>query len=327
MKAIVQESYGKWDTLKIDEIPIPIPKENEVLVAVKGVSLNAPDWRLLQGKPFVVRVFSGWIKPKARVKGTDFSGIITVTGSSVKSFKAGDQVYGDLSSCGFGAFAEYVCIDEGLLAKMPSNLSYANAASLPLTSVTALQAVRNLAKVKEGDRVLIVGASGGVGSFIIQHCRNLKAHITAVVSTKRIPQAIRLGADDVIDYLTEDLAQATTKYDVILYVNGSYPISIFHRLLSSKGRFVLVGSSNLKHILYLSIFGKSLSKKYDKSYQVLMAKPNAGDLSYITEVVEQEKLTPVIDRQIEFSQIPFWIGELEKGHIGGKIIVDLDGQK
>ena len=324
MKAIVQNRYGKWDTLKVEEVAIPIPKENEVLVVIKGVSLNAPDWRLLQGKPFIVRVFSGWLKPKARIKGSDFSGIITATGKSVKNFKVGDCVYGDLSGYGFGAFADFVCVDEQLIAKMPSNISYADAASLPLTSVTALQAVRNLAKVNQGERVLIVGASGGVGSYMIQHCKNLNAHITAVVSTKRIPQAIQLGADDVIDYTKEDLSKITSSFDVILYVNGDYPISIFHQLLSANGRFVLVGSGNLNHILYLSIFGKSLSKKYDKSYRVLMAKPNASDLKYVSEAVEQGKLIPVIDRQIDFSEIPYWIGELEKGHVGGKIIVELE---
>ncbi len=324
MKAIVQDNYGSWDTLKVEEVAIPIPKENEVLVAIKGASLNAPDWRLLQGKPFIVRAVSGWLKPKARVKGTDFSGIITTTGRSVKEFKVGDCVYGDLSGCGFGAFADFVCVDEKQIAKMPSNLSYSEAASLPLTSVTALQAVRNLANVNQSDRVLIVGASGGVGSYMIQHCKNLKAHITAVVSTKRIPQAIQLGADDVIDYTTDDLSKMTSSYDVILYVNGNYPIAIFHKMLSDKGRFVLVGSSNLKHILYLSIFGKKLSKKYGKRYSVLMAKPNVNDLKFISDSVEQGKLIPVIDRQIEFSEIPYWIGELEKGHVGGKIIVSLE---
>lgn len=320
MKAIIQEIYGPPSVLYVDEVAKPEPKSDEVLVHIRATSLNAPDWRLLSGTPFLIRLSSGLIKPKHRIKGTDMAGTVAAVGSQVKNFKVGDEVYGDLADAGFGAFADYVCVKESILGLKPTNLGFLEAAALPLTSVTALQAIRDLGHVTRGHHVLIIGASGGVGSYALQLAKNYSAHVTAVVSTKHQQQATELGADAVVDYTKTDLASLKERFDVIIAINGYYSISTYRELLKPQGRFVMVGGSSIKQMIQISAFGPIMSKKGGKTFVGLLAKPSAKDLNFIKTLVEEERLVPVIQHLVRFEEIPKWLAKLQEGHICGKIV-------
>lgn len=331
MKAIVQRQYGDIDTLKIEEIAKPQPAADQVLIQVKATSLNAPDWRLLRGKPWITRLFSGLQRPKDPIKGADVSGEIVALGSRVEGFSIGDAVMVDLSTQGFGAWAEYVAVKASLVAHKPKNLTHLEAAALPLTAVTALQAVRDRGQVQAGERVLIVGAAGGVGTYALQHAKILGAHVTAVTSTKNVPQALSLGADAVHDYtkaplsgLARTLDQSPDQaFDVIFAINGYTPLPVYRSLLKPQGRLIVVGGSNINQIMGISLFGPLLSKKEGQRLLGFTANSNALDLDLVRSLVEAGQLKPVIEREIAFLDIPKWIAELEKGHISGKIVASL----
>lgn len=320
MKAIIQEKYGEASTLKISEMVKPSPKSGEVLVRVVATSLNAPDWRLLKGSPFLVRFSSGLFKPKHVIKGTDASGIVEEVGAGGRRYKVGDAVYCDLADAGFGAFADYVSVQEDLLAYKPKRLSHLEAAALPLTSVTALQAVRNVGQVQQGERVLIVGASGGVGSYALQLAKHFGAYVTGVTGSKHIEQVKKLGADAVIDYSVTPLDSLTGKFDVVIAINGYNSLSTYRNLMAPQGRFVMVGGKSLLQILQVTAFGGMLTKKGGQSFNGLLARPNAEDLTFIAGLVDGLKLIPVIEREVAFEEIPKALAELEKGHTGGKIV-------
>lgn len=333
MKAIVQRRYGGAETLKVEDVAAATPTlaSDQVLIKVMATSLNAPDWRLLRGKPWLTRLYSGINKPKSLIRGTDLSGVITAVGSDVKHFSIGDTVMADLSAQGFGAWAEYVCAKAEFVARKPENLSHLEAAALPLTSVTALQAVRDKAQVRSGERVLIVGAAGGVGSYALQHAKILGAHVTAVTSARNAQQALSLGADAIIDYtqtplsaIARSIAQASTPaYDVIIAINGYNPLSDYRGCLKPEGRLIVVGGSNLNQVMAVTLFGTLLSKKGGKTISGFLAKPQASDLEHVRKLVESGLLKPVIERVIPFEDIPKWIAELEKGHASGKIVASL----
>lgn len=320
MKAIIQEKYGEASTLKISERVKPSPKSGEVLVRVVATSLNAPDWRLLKGSPFLVRFSSGLFKPKHVIKGTDASGVVEEVGAGVRRYKVGDAVYCDLADAGFGAFADYVSVKEDLLAYKPKRLSHLEAAALPLTSVTALQAVRNVGQVQQGERVLIVGASGGVGSYALQLAKYFGAYVTGVTGSKHIEQVKKLGADAVIDYGVTPLDSLTGKFDVVIAINGYNSLSTYRNLMAPQGRFVMVGGKSMLQILQVTAFGVMLTKKGGQSFKGLLGRPNAEDLTFIAGLVDGLKLIPVIEREVAFEEIPKALAELEKGHTGGKIV-------
>lgn len=320
MKAYVQEQYGSYDRLKLKDVAKPVPKDGEVLVEVQAVSLNAPDWRLLRGKPFLARLSSGLFTPKNPIRGTDFSGIVVETGSGVSQFSLGDEVYGDLADHGFGAFAEYVAVKETIIAKKPKNLSHLEAASIPLTAVTGLQGIRDSGQLQRGDQVLILGASGGVGSFAIQIAKYLGGIVTAVTSKKNKDQSIALGADQAVAYNSSELSKLTGTYDLILAVNGYYPVKTYRKLLSPKGRFVLIGSSSMKELFYLVLFGGVLSQKDGQHFSALLAKAKSDDLAYAAALAEEGKLQVNLHKEIPFEKIPEGLQELEEGHVPGKIV-------
>lgn len=320
VKAIVQKSYGDYSVLSIQDVEKPTVRSGEVLVKVQGVSLNAPDWRLLEGKPFLVRLSSGLLKPKHPVKGTDFSGTVVEIGDGVTSLQVGDEVFGDLADSGFGAFAEFVAVKESLTSKKPGNLSSMEAAALPLTAVTALQGIRDTGRLKQGEKVLILGASGGVGTYALQLAKHFGAKVTAVTSRKNMAQAMELGAEEALDYKTLDMLKLQDSFDLVLAVNGYYPVKVMEKILKPQGRFVLIGSSSTKELIRLSVLGKLLSKKNGRSFQVLLAKPSGKDLTYIARLVEEGALRPVIAKEIPFEKIPEGIKELSEGHVSGKIV-------
>lgn len=335
MKAIVQYKYGGPETLEL-KLDLMVPTQetlgaNQVLINVKATSLNAPDWRLLRGKPWVTRLFYGLLKPKHLIRGGDLSGVIEAVGKEVNTFKVGDQVMADLSDQGFGAWAEYVCASVDYVAPKPENLSYTEAAALPLTSVTALQALRDKAKVSSGERLLIAGASGGVGSYALQIAKSIGANVTALTSARHGAQALSLGADAVIDYeetSLKDFGQRVAKdsrlaFDVIVAINGYQSLEDYKSCLKATGRLIVVGGSNLGQVTMVSLLGGLLSQKGKKQVAGFLAKPSAADLAHVCSMVESGQLKPVIAREIRFEDIPKWLEELEKGHTGGKIVASL----
>lgn len=320
MKAIIQEQYGSPDILKIVETEIPKPKENEVLVHIKATSLNAPDWRLLRGKPLLMRMVTGILRPKNRIKGCDFSGTITEAGKGVREFQVGDEVFGDIADAGFGAFADYVCVKTSLIAHKPKSLSHLEAAALPLTAVTALQGVRDLGELKVGEDVLVVGGSGGVGSYTLQLAKYFGGNVTAVTSERNETKAKDLGASKVIVYTITPLENIDNKYDLILAINGYNKIKTYKNLLKPQGRLVMVGGKSMMQIVFITAFGRLISQKKGKTFKGLLAKANGIDLTTISKLADNKKIQPVIDKEISFEDIPKGISELEKGHVAGKIV-------
>lgn len=320
MKAIIQNKYGPAELLKVEDIEKPRPKENEVLIHVKATALNAPDWRLLRGKPFFMRLVTGILRPKDKIKGCEFSGEIVEINQNVSEFKVGDLVIGDLSDAGLGAFADYVCVNKDLLAYKPNSLSHIEAAALPLTAVTALQGVRDVGEVKSGESVLLVGASGGVGTYALQLSKHFGAFVTAVTSERSEKQAKELGADEVVLYTKVPLEGLEKKFDLIIAVNGYNKLKTYKKLLKEKGRFVMIGGKSIRQILFVTAFAGLLSRKNGKKFKALLAKQSAKDLTYIAELADKKMIKVVIEKTLSFAEIPKGIIELEKGHVGGKIV-------
>lgn len=327
MKAILQEQYGTYEMLTMKETEKPQVQEGEVLVEVHAVSLNAPDWRLLSGKPFILRLVSGVFKPKDRIRGTDLSGKVVEASPSCSNLKVGNEVYGDLSGAGFGAFAEYVAVKEMLLSLKPKNLSHLEAAALPMTSVTALQGLRQEGKLQQGEKVLILGASGGVGTMTLQLARALGAEVTAVTSKSHMDQSLSLGAHHVLDYKETDFDRLEESYDLVLAVNGYYPFSTLGHLLSETGRVILIGSSSISQLMAASVLGGLLLGRKKGSLKTLLAKPRKEDLDFITSLVEEQSIKPVLYKEIPFQDIPEGLKELQKGHAGGKIVAWVKPQR
>jgi NADPH:quinone reductase-like Zn-dependent oxidoreductase len=320
MKAIVQEKYGSPDVLQVADVLKPKLEEGEVLIHIKATALNAPDWRLLRGKPFLMRLMTGISRPKNKIKGSEFSGTVVAIGNNVNNYKKGDHVIGDVADAGFGAFADYICVKSSLLAHKPNNLSHIEAAALPLTAVTALQGLRDLGQVKKGEKVLIIGASGGVGSYALQLAKYYEAIVTAVTSEKSADQVKGLGADHIIFYTTTSLETVDDSYDLIVAVNGYNPLKTYKKLLKPKGRLVMIGGKSMKQIIFISSFGSLISKKNGQSFKGLLAKANGKDLSFISQLAHEKAIKPVIYKEIDFEEIPEGIAELEHGHVSGKIV-------
>lgn len=323
MKAIFSEKYGPPEALKLQEVPKPVPKENQVLIKIHAASLNAADWHLMRGRPFLMRlVFGGIFNPKFKILGADIAGTVDTVGSNIKRFKPGDEVFGDISSSGWGAFAEFAAVKEDTLVLKPTRLSFEEAAAIPLASVTALQALRDTGKIKAGQEVLINGSSGGVGTFAIQIAKNFGANVTAVCSTTKVELARSLGADKVIDYKSEDFTQSGQLYDLILDIAAFRPLSDHKRILKPGGAYVLVGGA-AGQAMRVMAFGAIMSMTGNKKISGMMAKPNSGDLTIIKDLIEKGKISPVIDRKYPFQELPEAMRYLEEGHARGKIIVSI----
>src|SRR5581483_1813254 len=243
MKAIVYHEYGSPDVLKLEEVEKPTPRDDEVLIKVYAASVNAADWHLLRGNPFLLRLFSGLLQPKQKILGADVAGRVEAVGRNVKQFQPGDEVFGDLSECGRGGFAEYVCARENALVLKPVNLTFEEAAAAPLAGVTALQGLREKGQIKPGQQVLIQGASGGVGTFAVQIAKAFGSEVTAVCSTRNVDMVRSIGANHVIDYTQEDFTTNGWQYDLILAANGYHPIAAHERALRPEGSYVMTGCS------------------------------------------------------------------------------------
>jgi NADPH:quinone reductase-like Zn-dependent oxidoreductase len=322
MKAFTYTQYGSPDVLQLQEVPPPSPQADEVLIEIHAAALNAADWHLLRADPFLARLQMGLLKPKIHILGLDVAGRVVALGSQVTQFKVGDEVFGESTMKTLGCFAEYVALPAKTLALKPSNLSFEEAAAVPLAAGTALQALRNNGQLRAGQSVLINGASGGVGTFALQLAKYLGAEVTAVCSTQKMEMVRSLGADHVIDYTQEDFTQSGKKYDLILAVNGDRSPWEYRRALAPEGRYVMVGGTN-KQLFQTLFLGPLLSLGSRQKLGAMLAQGDARDLGFLSKLLAAGKLKPVIDRCYPFEQLVEAMHYLEAGHAMGKIVLSV----
>ena len=322
MQAIVYHTYGSPDVLKLEDVQKPVAQDNEILVKVVAASAAAGVWHMLRADPFPIRLMSGLLKPKHTILGSDVAGRVEAVGRNVTQFRTGDEVFGDLSACGFGAFAKYVAAPEHAFALKPTRLSFEEAATVPVSAVTALQGLRHGGHIQSGQKVLINGASGGVGTFAVQIAKAFGAEVTAVCSTGNMEMLRSIGADHVIDYTKDDFTQNGQYYDLILAANGYHPIAAYQRALSPQGRYVMSGGSTTQ-MFEAMLIGPWLSRKGSQKLGNVLAKPNQIDLMYVKELIDAGKVTPVIDRSYPLPDVADAIRYLETGHAKGKIVITI----
>jgi NADPH:quinone reductase-like Zn-dependent oxidoreductase len=317
MKAIVRTQYGSPDQLQFAEVPTPSPACNEVLIKLRAASVNPVDLFVLQGAPWN-RIPGLRARPKSPIIGCDIAGRVEAVGKDVKQFQAGDEVFGITGFEGKG-FAEYVCAPEENLAPKPGNLSFEDAAAVPIAAITALQGLRDWGRTQPGHKVLIEGASGGVGTFAVQIAKELGAEITAVCSTRNVDIARSIGANHVIDYTNADFARLGQRYDLILAVNGHHSIFQYRRVLSQNGIYVAIGG--LVPILQALLLGRLLSALGRKKMTFFIAKANQTDLLFLKSLLQAGKVVPVIDRRYPLSDAAEALRYLAEGHAQGKIVL------
>ncbi|KAG2177387.1 hypothetical protein INT44_007898 [Umbelopsis vinacea] len=323
MRAIVFESYGGPEVLRIADIEKPTIKENEVLVHVRSCAANAADWHVMRGDPYLARLYFGLTKPKKNtVLGNDFAGIVEAVGPQVTNFKPGEEVFGQVIT---GAFAEFLCVSETNLSHKPKNLSFEQAASIPCAGLTALQALRTAGDIQPGQKLLISGASGGVGSFTVQIAKALGAEVTAVCSTRNIDAMHSIGADYTIDYTKDDYTLGDHQYDLILDIAGDKPFADIRRVLKPSGTYCPVGGpgGGLLGSMADSLKALAVSQFLSQKVVLVMANTNKTDLNYLKELIETNKVKPVIDSRFSFDEIPKAIHHVEHGHPKGKVVIFL----
>ena len=321
MKAIAQEEFGPPDILELMEVDKPAVKDDEVLVRVRAASPNPWDWHFMRGMPYISRPQAGWRKPKNRVLGSDMAGEVEAVGRAVTRFRPGDHVFGFV---GHGAFAEYASVPQDALATKPSDLTFEQSATVPLAAMTALQGLRNEGGLQPGERVLIVGASGGVGTFAVQIAKWLGGHVTGVCSTRNLELVRSIGADQVIDYTQEDYTQSGEKYDLIFQLAGTTSATAFRRVLTRRGRLVLSsGDSSGRFIGPVDRVLKALllTPFVSQSFRVLSFERSSDDLELLSELIQAGKVTPVIDKRFSLIETPEAIRYLETGRARGKLVI------
>ncbi len=316
MKAIVYEKYGPpSEVLELKEVEKPTPKDNEVLVKIFAASINDGDKSIIKGKPIFVRLMGvGLFKPKNTIPGGDLAGRVEAVGRNVKQFQPGDEVFGDIGGIGHGAFAEFVSVPENVLALKPANLTYEEAAAFPQYALVALQGLRDNGQIQPGHKVLINGASGGVGTFAVQIAKSYGAEVTGVCSTRNLELVRSLGADHVIDYTQEDFTQKEQRYDLILDMVANRSVSDYTRVLSPNGNYVAV-AFNVRGLI--SMAGNKMASQ-------LSHKPNVKDLVYMKELIEAGKVVPVIDRRYPLSEVAEAFRAYGEGHPSGKIVITVE---
>jgi len=312
MKAIVYSKKSYPDKLVYCDVDKPVPNDYEVLLKVHAVSLNAADYRSMK---------MGLI-PKRKIFGADITGRIISVGKNISLFKSGDEVMGDLASYGFGGLAEYVTAPERALIIKPAQISFEEGAALPMAAMTALQALRDKANIQKGQKVLIVGSSGGVGTFAIQLAKYFEAEVTGVCSSKNVQQTISLGADYVIDYTKEEFAKKDKRYDILLGINGNYPLIAYKKTLTSNGTYVMVGGS-ISQVFKSLLFGWILSFG-SKKMRSLAAKANKTDLELLAKLQEKGIIKPVIDRRYSLDKTVDAMNYLKQGHSTGKVVINIE---
>jgi NADPH:quinone reductase-like Zn-dependent oxidoreductase len=322
MKALVYTQYGPPDVLQLKEVAKPTPTDDEVLVKVYAASVNMADVHTVKAEPFIARLAEGLLKPRHTLPGADIAGRIEAVGKNVSQFRPGDEVYGDISGCGFGGFAEYVSVAETALALKPARLTFEQAAAVPMAAVTALQGLRDVGKIQPGYKVLINGASGGVGMYAVQIAKSFGAEVTAVCSTRKMDMARSLGADHVIDYTKEDFTRNGRRYDLILAANGFHPIRAYRRVLSPRGIYVCTGGANAQ-VFQALLLGPLLSAFGSNKSVSLLSRPKQKDLVSMAELLEAGKVVPVIDRCYPLSEGVEAFRYVDEGHAQGKVIISI----
>jgi len=322
MKAIVYEEYGPPDVLQPKEVAKPSPKDNEVLVEVHAASINDWDWGLLTGRPFMNRLFFGLLKPKIKILGGDIAGQVEAVGRNVKHFQPGDEAFGDLSGCGFGGFAEYVCAPENSLVLKPASMTFEEAAAIPQAAVLALQGLRDKRQIQPGQKVLINGAGGGAGTFAVQIAKSFGAEVTGVDSTRKLDIMRSIGADHVIDYTVEDFTKSGQRYDWILDFAAHHSIFDYYRALGPRGIYVMAGGSTAR--LFQALFlAPLISIATSKKMGILMHKSNK-DLALIKELFKAGKVKPVIDKRYPLGEVAEALRYFGKGHARGKVVITME---
>jgi NADPH:quinone reductase-like Zn-dependent oxidoreductase len=319
MKAIVTNRYGTPDALEFKDVAKPTPKADEVLVHVHAASVNDWDWSMLQGRPFAYRAFSGLFTPKVPILGCDIAGRVEVMGGDVRAFAPGDAVYGDLCMSGFGAFAEYACAPETSLARKPASMTFAQAAAIPQAGMLAVQGLIDVGRIQPGQRLLLNGAGGGVGTFALQIAKLYDAEVTVVDRPAKLGMLRALGADHVIDYLKEDFTRSGERYDLILDVKTNRSPFAYARALNPKGRYVTVGG-NPSRLLQVLVLGPLISRRNAKQVRIVALKPNK-DLAYMSELFQAGKLVPVLDRSYALPDVPEALRRFGAGDHKGKIVI------
>jgi NADPH:quinone reductase-like Zn-dependent oxidoreductase len=316
MKAFVYERYGPPETLRMAEVDTPAPDAGEVLVKVLAASVNAADWHVLRGKPLFSRATLGLLRPKHQILGVDIAGRVEAVGPGVAGFSPGDEVYANLLDHGYGGFAEYVSVPVDVMALKPAKLSFEEAAAVPMAAVTALQGLGRHGEPQPGQRVLINGATGGVGSFAVQLAKAAGAEVTAVASTGNLELVRSLGADHVIDYTSTDFARSGRRYDRILDTVGNRSVPDLRRALAEGGKAAVTGFTSVPRLLAVSLRG-------GKDVVQVQAHVTSEDLKLLSELIEAGKVRPVIDRRYRFADLPAAIGYLEQGHARAKVVVGM----
>jgi NADPH:quinone reductase-like Zn-dependent oxidoreductase len=324
MKAIVYHNYGPPDVLKCEDVEKPVPKNNEILIKVRAASLNPLDWHFLRGTPYVVRIITGLRKPKFIGLGADVAGQVEAVGKNVTQFKRGDDVFGGCR----GAFAEYSCASESESVMKPENVTFEQAASVRIAGLTALQSLRNKGHIQPGQKVLINGAAGGVGTFAVQIAKSFGADVIGVCSTRNLEMVRSLGADRVIDYTKtdftlEDFNNGGRGYDIILDLVGNHSLSAYKRILNSKGILVTAGGPSGRWRIGFArgIRARMRSMLGSQKFVGILARTTKEDLITLHELLKAKKVIPVIDRQYSLNEVPEAIRYLEEGHARGKIII------
>ena len=327
MKAIVYCDYGLGN-LKLENVEKPVPNDDQILVRVRATSVNPYDWHFIEGTPKIMRLGVGLRKPKDTRLGVDYAGTVEAVGKNVTQFKPGDEVFGGRG----GAFAEYVCVrQDRLVATKPANITFDQAGSADIAGVTALQAVRDKGKVQSGQKVLINGASGGVGTFAVQIAKSYGADVTGVCSTRNVDLVRSLGADHVIDYTKEDFTKGDQRYDVILDNVANHSISEYRRVLTPKGKYIMIGGgSGAKD--WQGLFGmmtrpfKAMLLKPFVSQEMgmMLTDPKQNDLVVLADLMQSGKVKPVIDRTYTLEQLPDAVRYVEEGHARGKVVITVE---
>lgn len=320
MQAFIAPRYGSPDVLQLREVDPPTLADNQALVKIRAASLNAYDWHLLTADIFLVRLMNGgFFRPPKPIPGADIAGVVEAVGAKVTRLHPGDAIFGDISS---GGFAEYAAVNENRLAHKPENLSFEEAAAAPMAALTALHGLREDAQVQAGEKVLIQGASGGVGTFAVQIAKWLGAEVTAVTSTRNQEQARLLGADHWIDYTRQDFTRSGQTYDVIFAANGYHSIFDYRRALTPTGRYVMAGGKPAQ-MFQTVLLGPLLSRSAGKRIQIVTFEPNLADLETIRGLLETKKIVSVIDRRFPFRELPEALRYLGTNHARGKVVISM----
>lgn len=327
MKAIIQRTYGSPDVLKFEDIAKPTVQGNELLIKVHATAVHAGDCLLMRGTPFLTRlIYGGILKPKIQILGCDLAGRIEAVGQNITQFKVGDEVFGDLSEYGFGAFAEYVCVPAEAVILKPAQLSFAEAATVPVSALAALQGLRDVGQIQSGQKVLINGASGGVGGFAVQIAKAFGAEVTGVCRSEKVEWVRSLGADHVLDYTKINFTENSAEYDLIFDAAAYRSVLVSQRALTATGTYVLVGGSTARLFQTLLFLGPWISRTSRRKIRVLVSKPNQADLIVLRALLESGAIAPRIDRAYSLREVPEAIRYLEARRVQGKVSITVTSQ-